>query len=42
MRAWQVNADFTRELVVLPIPEPAESGVVVRMAVDGVFTFSQV
>jgi alcohol dehydrogenase len=31
MRAWRVNADFTRELLDLPIPEPAESGVVVRM-----------
>jgi alcohol dehydrogenase len=31
MRAWRVNADFTRELVDLPIPEPAKSGVVVRM-----------
>jgi alcohol dehydrogenase len=28
MRAWRVNADFTRELLDLPIPEPGETVVV--------------
>ena len=39
MRAWQVNADFSRKLVDLPVPEPAPAGAVVRMQAAPVLSY---